>query len=145
MKTIAVSIAVLLAIASPAGAATPAQRIYKLKRQVQTLRTSRDHWRDLAWKRYDQLGERAQVIANLGSEIQGLRSQVDTLTTQIGNLTATNQQLAKGLPDAIAAVPITQFVSLVLDPAYRRWPCHDLTTSSGGYWLMSFYSLNLCP
>jgi hypothetical protein len=109
-RVTAVALLVTLAFGfSTASAETPRER--KLAAKVESLNDQR-----VEWKR------RAQVAERRVSEVE-----------------ADNARLRAGLPDAILAVPVSEFWRLVFAPARQAWRCDSLYTETG-YWSLEFTS-----
>ena len=105
------------------------QRV-KLRQQSAKLRRERNAWQAQATGFNQQL-------TTVAGERDGLKTRVAQLETDNGNLRA-------GLPRAIAAVPLDDFVRLVIFPARDRWPCDD-SNSSNGYWTSTtFWTRSYC-
>lgn len=127
-----------------ASSASDATRIRALKRQISTLRHSREHW----VTKYEELnvdyGQLDQKFSDLAEDYRTAQGQITTLTGQVSTLTS---QASGAAPGAIAQVPAVQFFTQVLAPARDRWRalggCVSYYTS-GTYWSLDFSPSGLC-
>jgi hypothetical protein len=116
---------VVAAAPTPVQAATPVE----LKRQVTHLKQTNRALRN-------QLRTEERRVSRVQAQGAALTAERDAAARE-------RDQLLGGLPAAIEAVPLDQFLDSVLAPAYRRWTCHDKLTGSG-FWTVSFHSRSLC-
>lgn len=147
----AAAIALLAAAPSPAPAAAPtAKQVKSLKAKVRALTRQRDRARREATRLDGRVADlelgissRDETIQSLTGQNTALQGTVNALNGQVAQLNDDNAKLRAGLPDAIKAVPQSDFYSLVLAPARASWPCTSYY-SSGGYWSLEFSTPGYC-
>lgn len=130
-----------LTVAPGPAAATPEGQIRLLKRELSTVKKSRDGWRGKARHALGQNLELGGQVAALSTTVGTLTNQVATLTAErdsargerdvaraeAAQVAAENTQLRGELPERVAAIAkadnAQQLQQLVLVPAYNNWAC----------------------
>lgn len=121
-------------ISSPT--AQQAQTTKQLRKKLRKMERSRERWRSRAFDAEDLNRTLRHSNAQLSTALTAAGQQITSLQGQIATLQA-------GVSEAIKAVPLDQFLTLVIIPARDTWPC-DSTYSSGGYWSIDFQSMSFC-